>query len=163
MWMRIKRRFFPTKIFYCATSVSENYLRYMWVSEELALSHQVCSPQQICEMELWFSCAWTASRCKSDFRRVSKFLLQQEWPQWVPVLVREVQLPPCSSFNIVYRLSNSRKQGEGGNSCFSTSSLRKPQTYVEQSRCYFLQYIMTWYMNLLMLTYPLQYAKRLVI
>ena len=44
-----------------------------------------------------------------DVRKIWKFLLQEECPQWF--LVWEAQLPSCPTFNMVYWLSNFRKRG----------------------------------------------------
>ena len=53
--------------------------------------------------------------------------------------------------------------GEGGNSCYSVPSLGNPLTYVKKVDVMKIsQSIMIWYMNLLTLSYPLQYVKRLV-
>ena len=51
---------------------------------------------------------------------------------------------------------------EGENICFTISNLVDPGTYVKQGFYEFLQSIMTWYMNLLTLSYPPPYAKRFV-
>ena len=85
-----------------------------------------------------------ASRRKSNVRRIWKFSLQQKCPQCV--LVLEAHLPPCSSFNMGNRLSNSRNRVFD---CSQKLSWRKQEipvsptplwqsirTYVKQSRCY---------------------------
>ena len=50
-----------------------------------------------------------------------------------------------------------------GNSCYSVLTLGNHGIDVKKCWCFeVLQSIMTWYMNLLTLSYPLRYAKRLV-
>ena len=47
--------------------------------------------------------------------------------------------------------------------CYSVSTLANPCPYGKQNWCYkVLKSTVAWYMNLLTLSHPLQYAKRLV-
>ena len=63
----------------------------------------------------------------------------------------------------VYYLTNLIFSEGSTDFCYSVTTLGNPWTYVKQAWCYnVLQFIMTWYMNLLTLSYFLRYAKRLV-
>ena len=97
--------------------------------------------------------------CTSD-----RYPVQLKWiskkPLWETLVVNVVN--GLQSENKTYYLTKLVFSERTTDFCDSVPTLGNPSAYVQQKDVKVLQSIITWYMNLLTLSYPLRYAKRLV-